>query len=132
MGGGGGISGSTPLVRNAWTCLLPARKCCEVSASAFLSVCKKKPVFPHPWLRALGLPGELPGTGALSKRNGLCVQLRVLSLTLTRLVSVARGSGAMLRNPGAKSVLKTLVLFGTHEISRWSIKLLWLEGQDQL
>lgn len=93
MGGGGGISGSTPLVRSAWTRLLPVRKCCEVSASAFISVCKKKPVFPHPWLRELGLPGELPGTGALSKRNGLCVQTRVLSLTLTGLVSVARGQG---------------------------------------
>lgn len=44
--------------------------------------------------------GELPGTGAWRKGDGLCVQTGVLSLTLTDPVSVTMGSGAIPKTPG--------------------------------
>lgn len=89
--------GSTALPRwsgKAWTCLLPARKCCEVSASVFSLFVRRNPSS-QPWLRVLDLPGELPGAGTLSKGDALCVQTRVLSLTLIGQVSVARGQGRL-------------------------------------
>lgn len=78
----------------AWTCLLPARKCWEVSGSAFSSFVRRNPSS-QPWPQEPGLPAELPGTGALRTGNGLCVQTMVLSLTLTGPVSVARGQGRL-------------------------------------
>ena len=103
-----------------------------MSASAFISICKKKPVFPHPWLRELGLPRRAPRNGGLEQKEWpLCPDEGPVP-NLDRAGFRGSGSGVMVRNPGAKSLSKTLVLFGTHEISRWSVKLLWLERQDQL
>lgn len=96
----------------------------------FLSVCKKKPVFPALAAGAWSSRGAPRDCGLEEREWPLCTDEGPVP-NLDRAGFRGSGSGAIVGNLGAKSVLKTLALFGTHEVSRWSVKLLGIEGQDQ-
>ena len=113
----------------ACTCLLPARKCCEVSVSGFLSVCGKKPIFP-----------SLPAGTWSSRRaprdrcleEGGCALCPEENPVPNLDQPGFRGYGVRgdSEESRSKSVLITVLLFGTNEVSFWSGMLLWHEGQD--
>lgn len=92
----------------------------------FLFVCEKKPVFPALAAGAWSSSRAPRDWGLEDREWPLCPDHGPVP-NLDRAGFRGSGSGAIVRNPGAKSVLKTLVLFGTHEVSRWPVKLLWLE-----
>lgn len=112
----------------AWTCLLPARKCCECRLRFSLRL----------WEETC-LPKR--GRGSVVFRRAprdWCLEERGWAL---------RPDGGPVSNldpPGfrdygvrgdseesrSKSVLVTVLLFGTNEVSSWSVMLLWHEGQD--